>query len=68
MDKSTIAFIFAVLVTIFGMFNIAVAMSKLECEAHWADSGFSVKHSAFGGCRIQLKDGTWIPAANYREQ
>ena len=68
MDKTFIAFIFAVLATIFGIFNIAVALSKLACEVRWADSGFSVKHSAFGGCRIQLKDGTWIPAANYRDQ
>lgn len=68
MDKWTIAFILFVLAALSGAFNLTVMLSRAVCEAQWADSGFNVRHTAFSGCRIQLKDGTWIPAANYREQ
>lgn len=40
---------------------------KYQCERLWEGSGMKSEYRAFQGCRIQLKDGRWIPAANYRE-
>lgn len=40
---------------------------SVKCSRQWEGSGFPSEYRAFQGCRIQLKDGRWIPAANYRE-
>lgn len=47
---------------------LANAVAKAECEARWKDSGLSPSYTLLSGCRIQLANGNWIPAANYREQ
>lgn len=48
-------------------FGFKYVAERYGCAAAWADSGMSSRYSFFGGCQIQLKDGTWIPSSRYRE-
>lgn len=40
--------------------------AKRTCSAEWADSGYAVRWSAFGGCRIQTMGGRWVPSHAYK--
>lgn len=46
---------------------ITAGASYMECHGKWDDSGKPVKWALFAGCRLQMSDGYWMPAANYRE-
>ena len=40
--------------------------AKASCYSTWEASGMPVTFAMFSGCRVQRKDGTWIPASSYR--
>ena len=42
-------------------------LAKLECSQRWENSGMEYEYGVIQGCVIQLKDGRWVPAENYRE-
>lgn len=49
------------------MFGVLIWYQSIACHSQWSDSKFAVKFGVMSGCRIQLADGSWIPASNYRE-
>lgn len=46
---------------------VVLKLGQRECYAQWVDSGYRARWDAFGGCRVQRKDGTWVPAKMMRE-
>lgn len=45
----------------------AGTLSETMCSKRWDGSGMATKWGLLAGCRVQRKDGTWIPADAYRE-
>lgn len=43
-----------------------VYMNKRQCQEQWQESGMASQWTPYGRCRVQLPDGTWIPADRYR--
>lgn len=50
-----------------GLLYLGNYLATVSCRAQWENSGFKSDYGFFSGCLIQLEDGTWIPAENYRE-
>lgn len=50
-----------------GTVTLANWGESVACREKWEHSGFKSDYGFFKGCVIQLEDGTWIPADNYRE-
>lgn len=48
--------------TFFGL----IWLSEASCEAKTKGIGFNVEWSLMGGCRIEHKEGQWIPLERYR--
>lgn len=48
------------------MYAATAYLGKVGCHSQWEDSGMPVKWAVMAGCRVQLPDGTWIPADHYR--
>lgn len=42
-------------------------LDKASCQSRWQGSGMDTNYSLLGGCRVQLPNGQWIPADNYRD-
>ena len=40
---------------------------KVQCYSRWSDSGMTVDHAVFSGCRLEVEEGKWIPADRFRE-
>ena len=59
--------IFGMLLLVFGVVMLANWGESVACRSKWEHSGFKSDYGFFKGCVIQLEDGTWIPADNYRE-
>jgi Flp pilus assembly pilin Flp len=38
-----------------------------QCRAQWEGSGLKSEWSLIGGCKVQRKDGTWMPSKAIRE-
>lgn len=49
------------------LFFISFLAARAACDRQWEGSGMKSEYRILQGCRIQLKDGRWIPADNYRE-
>jgi len=66
MDREEYLVVFAL--TIFlCLLGVAYAWgNKARCTQTWSESGMPVKWGLMSGCRVQQKDGTWIPAESYR--
>jgi hypothetical protein len=62
-ELASLIFTVAFIVLVLSGMNAVFAVS---CEAQW-EGTFPTKYSFFGGCKIQLPDGKWIPSDNYRE-
>ncbi len=45
---------------------LAHPLAVRECRAKTDAIGFASDYSFFGGCRIRLPDGRWIPLESYR--
>lgn len=41
-------------------------LESKACSSKWESSGMKSDYGLFKECTIQQKDGTWIPAGNYR--
>lgn len=41
-------------------------VESASCHSQWENSGMRVSYGIMKGCTVQQKDGTWIPAKNYR--
>lgn len=63
-DRDSIIYSLVGLVLIFGTLML---LSWVSCHAKWSDFGYPVKYAPFAGCRLQLTDGRWVPAASVRE-
>lgn len=46
---------------------VAMIGSRHQCNVQWNASGMASNWGPVQGCLIQLKDGRWVPAENYRE-
>lgn len=49
------------------LFGLAAWADSASCRSKWEASNMQSRWSIMTGCVIQQKDGTWIPAENYRE-
>ena len=57
---------FLVLVVVFGLLLGGMyALDKANCLAKTQGMGYSADYTAFGGCRIEVKSGHWIPLDSY---
>lgn len=65
--RDLILIIFGLLLFLFGVVMLANLANSIACREQWEHSGFNSDYGFFKGCVIQLEDGTWIPADNYRE-
>ena len=54
------------IVFVLALVAVVIPFDAKSCHATWDHSGYGVRYSAIGGCQIQLKDGSWIPAAALR--
>lgn len=59
--------LFGCFLLLVGLFGLAYVGERIACGEKWEQSGFKSDFGFFKGCVIQLEDGTWIPADNYRE-
>lgn len=57
--------VFGLLFIVF-VFLASFQLDSNSCTATWEASGMKVQWGILKGCQIQQKDGTWIPAYNYR--
>ena len=56
------------LAAFFGLlFAGAVWLKSVECHSRWEGSGMKTEWSFIGGCKVQRKDGTWVPASAVRD-
>ena len=54
-------------VAVFAALFVALDWSQeKQCRERWNKSGFPYQYGTYSGCLIQLENGNWIPAANYR--
>lgn len=60
--RYVVAFVLLVMLFIFAVF----VLPPYRCRSQWEDSGLKSKFEYGIGCRVQLKDGTWVPANNLR--
>lgn len=65
--KEILAMTLVVIVSLVGFGLFGYFVSRASCFTAWERSGMKYDYKLFGGCIIQLKDGTWLPAKNYRE-
>lgn len=57
-------------IIVMGGFTLLMTMALLllswnqsiECHRQWERSGFNHEWNLMGGCVVQRKDGTWLPA------
>lgn len=47
------------------MVGPANAVAQRECEARASEIGFPYKYDFWGGCRIEVEPGRWIPLESY---
>lgn len=65
------------LVDVIGITTIIVLLSMIPfaifvvgpwtCEQRWAASGMASRYTVGAGCKVQRKDGTWVPDSMVRE-
>jgi hypothetical protein len=60
-----VAIILAMLLLL--LFVLVNWANSVSCHRQWQHSGMKSSYSVMGGCVIQLPDGTWLPADNYRD-
>jgi hypothetical protein len=61
--------------TEFGLFAFIMALmvaaglwlSSAQCHSRWEGSGMKTEWKVIGGCKVQRKDGTWVPASAVRD-
>jgi hypothetical protein len=49
------------------MVAISLWMASIKCHAQWEGSGMKTEWRLIGGCKVQRKDGTWVPASAVRD-
>lgn len=54
-----------VLVVLIGAASLWYASA--QCHAQWEGSGLKTEWSILGACKVQRKDGTWVPSKALRE-
>ena len=42
-------------------------LSSAKCHSQWEGSGMKTEWQLIGGCKVQRKDGTWVPASAVRD-
>jgi hypothetical protein len=42
-------------------------LKSVECHSRWDGSGMKTEWNFIGGCKVQRKDGTWVPASAVRD-
>ena len=40
---------------------------ETSCEKTWEASGMRSSYTLLGGCKVEVKDGIWLPGTAYRE-
>jgi hypothetical protein len=60
---ASVLMVFIVLAATWGGYSFA----SYACTAKWEGSGMKTNYGVLSGCRVQLKDGRWMPATNVRE-
>ena len=60
-------FVLFLVLTIAAVFAASNKLGEISCHERWGRSGLPVQHSFLGGCVVQRKDGTWVPAGAIRE-
>lgn len=63
---------FATALTAFLVMGIVIAAATMwfdavRCHASWEASGMKAEWTITGRCRVQRKDGTWVPSSVIRE-
>lgn len=54
-------------VLIAGLLALCMWLDYMGCGSRWEDSGRRYVWSAFGGCRVEDKQGRLIPEKNIRD-
>ncbi len=62
---STVAVILSILCLLVAVYALAYAVSRKSCYAQTSQMGFATTFDFWGGCRIEVKPGQWIPLDNY---
>jgi hypothetical protein len=65
--KEMLAGVLAMVVVAALMLLLVAWLSSEVCEKQWARSGLKSHWQVFGGCIVQRKDGTWVPASAMRD-
>lgn len=47
--------------------GLSYGIDSYICRDTWRDSGMPSRYRIGGGCQVQRKDGTWVPANMVRE-
>jgi hypothetical protein len=55
----------AIIVASLAVAGLSHLSGMYSCWSEWSESGINHKYAFRGGCKLQ-KDGSWIPAKNYR--
>ena len=42
-------------------------IQSAQCHSRWEGSGMKTEWKVIGGCKVQRKDGTWVPASAIRD-
>lgn len=62
------AFVGAILgVPVFLAVVVTFLTAPRTCYEFWAGSGMDSRWGFWSGCLIEVSEGEWIPAANYRD-
>lgn len=48
------------------VFAIMYWADAAKCHDQWDQSGLKAEYQFMGGCMVQRKDGTWVPAKSIR--
>ena len=60
------AVIAAMVILVAAASALIYVIDSKTCVSKWQHSGMKSEFGLFKGCMVQQKDGTWIPADNYR--
>lgn len=55
-----------IVAAIIGLIFLIPIIGEAECSAKTEGMGFNHEWTLLGGCRIEHKDGMWIPLERYR--
>lgn len=64
-NGDTVVFFIVIVVLVAGVILGSAKASEASCNARTEGMGFAHDWSFFGGCRIEVSEGQWIPLGNY---